>query len=110
LLVAEPDDSNPITAHRTYRLYNRGQGIAFQVCYWEGSLEERNLSRVEHDVEPSTLAPGTFAEVAIPTHLISWVARYKGIDDQERWLKVFLEPRRGQEHIIRIGGKEKHLQ
>ena len=31
LLVAEPDDTNPIICHSNYRLFNRGHGLARQV-------------------------------------------------------------------------------
>lgn len=109
LLVAEPDDSNPIRGHRSYRLINRGQGVAFQVHYWEAHMNARDGSRAIHAVQPPTLAPGVSAGIVVPDRLECWTVQYKGIDNQERWLMVYLEPGRGQQHTIRIAGTQKVL-
>lgn len=109
LLVAEVDEANPIAGHKSYRLFNRGQGIAFQVHYWEGHVNARFSSRTIRSVHPPTIGPGASAQVVIDGRLETWTARYKGIDDQERWLMVYLDDDRGQQHIIRLAGEERTL-
>lgn len=109
LLVAEVDEANPVAGHKSYRLFNRGQGIAFQVHYWEGHVNARFNSRTIRRVHPPTIGPGASAQVVIDGRLETWTARYKGIDDQERWLMVYLGDDRGQQHTIRLAGEERTL-
>ena len=107
LLVAEPDDRSNM---KNYKLVNRGQGMAFQVYYWQGGLEVKDQGAIPIiPVQPSTLAPGSFVYVPIPPGWLSWTVRYKGIDRQERWTIVYRDANKGQEHVMRRGLQEIYL-
>jgi len=107
LLVAEPDDRSNM---KNYKLVNRGQGMAFQVYYWQGGLEVKDQGAMPIiPVQPSTLAPDSFVYVPIPPGWLSWTVRYKGIDRQERWTIVYRDANKGQEHVMRRGLQEIYL-
>ncbi len=110
LLVAEPDDRPNM---RNYKLVNRGQGMAFQVCYWKGMRDEKpEQVGLVTPTQPSTLAPGIPVYVPIPPGWSFWTAQYKGIDGQERWTVIYRDVNNGhfrQEHFMRRGPEEIHL-
>lgn len=103
LLVFEPGGNQ-------LKIVNHGQGVAFQVQYWQGGFEHFHprplVCYSPITVNPSTLAPGMFVFVNIPEHWESYTVKYKGIDDQERATKVNRDNLGGQHYIIRRGGKE----
>jgi hypothetical protein len=107
LLVFEPDD-RPMGSR--LKLVNRGPGIAFQIQYWQGGFElfhpRPGMAYALRTLDPSTLAPGMFAYLAIPEQWQSWTVKYKGIDDQERATKMNRDNLGGQHYIIRRNEKE----
>lgn len=108
LIVAEPDDRQN---WRNTRIINRGQGIAFQVCFWQGplALKDRGNPFQITVLRPSTLAPGTAVYVPIPPGWDAWTIQYKGLDRQERWTIVYADPGKAQEHVMRKGTQEMYL-
>ncbi len=95
---------------KNYKLFNRGQGMAFQVFCWQGGLEMKEKGSIPIiPVQPSTLAPGSSVYVPIPPAWLSWTVRYKGIDRQERWTIVYRDENKGQEHVMRRGLQEIYL-
>lgn len=107
LIVGEPDDRQGM---RNCKVCNRGQGVAFQVFYWQGGLEKKNEGQVPiFPVQPSTLAPGTSAYLAVPPGWEKWTIRYKGSDRQERWTIMYRDPNMLQEHVVRQGLQEVYL-
>jgi hypothetical protein len=107
LLVGEPDDRPKM---KNCKVVNRGQGVAFQVFYWQGGLEKKDQGPVQiFPVQPSTLAPGAFAYLPIPPAWESWTVRYKGSDRQDRWTILYRDPAKSQEHVIRQGLQEVYL-
>ncbi len=110
MLVAEPDDRPNM---KNFKLVNRGQGMAFQVCYWQGEREAKGQGKAQSTpTQPSTLAPGIPSYVPIPPGWPTWTAQYKGIDGQERWTVIYRDKNNDnfrQEHFIRRGQQEIHL-
>jgi hypothetical protein len=110
LIVAELALGTAIPGHCNYALFNRGQGVAFQVSYWHGGLEKKDAIKTAiFAVQPSTLAPETSAPIAINNQWEVWTIRYKGIDRQERWTIVYKDTARGQEHVVQKGSQELYL-
>jgi len=107
LLVGEPDDRPNM---KNCKIVNRGQGVAFQVFYWQGGLAKKDEGPVQIlPVQPSTLAPGAGAYLPIPPGWESWTIRYKGSDRQERWTIMYRDPNKSQEHVVREGLQEVYL-
>lgn len=107
LLIGEPDDRPNM---KNCKIVNRGQGVAFQVLYWQGGLEIRNQGSFPiFPIQPSTVAPGAFVYLPIPPAWESWTIRYKGSDRQERWTIMYRDPNKMQEHVIRQGLQEVYL-
>jgi hypothetical protein len=107
LLVSEPDDRPNM---KNCKIVNRGQGVAFQVFYWQGPLSQKDEGPVQiFPVQPSTLAPGAFAYLPIPPGWELWTIRYKGSDRQERWTIMYRDSNRSQEHVVREGLQEVYL-
>ena len=107
LLVGEPDDRPNM---KNCKVVNRGQGVAFQVFYWQDGLERKDQGSVQiFPVQPSTLAPDAFAYLPIPPAWEAWTIRYKGSDRQERWTIMYRDPAKAQEHVIRQGLQEVYL-
>jgi len=108
LLVAEPDDR---PGFKNYKLVNRGPGVAFQIFYWNGGLDEKNrgIGIPVIPVQPSTLGPGNSVYLPIPPAWEAFTVRYKGIDREERWTIVYRDPLKGQEHVVRKGAQEFYL-
>lgn len=84
---------------------NRGAGIAFHVRYWHGTRDLVERQTVSF-TQPSTLAPGSNAELHLEDRWASWTISYKGGDGQERWTIAYRDREKPQEHIVRRGGKE----
>ena len=82
--------------------------MAFQVYYWQGASESQGTNPVSF-TQPSTLAPGSQAELRIPGDWESWTIFYKGSDRQERRTTAYRDPNKPQEHVIRKGLQEIHL-
>jgi hypothetical protein len=107
LLVGEPDDRSNM---KNCKIVNRGQGVAFQVFYWQGGLGKKDQGSVQiYPVQPSTLAPGAFVYLPVSPAWESWTVRYKGSDRQERWTIIYRAPAKLQEHVIRQGLQEIYL-
>lgn len=110
MLVAEPDDRPHM---KNFKLVNRGQGMAFQVCYWQGGREMKGQGNAQNTpTQPSTLAPGIHSYVQIAPGWPTWTAEYKGIDGQERWTVIYRAKNNEnfrQEHFMRRGQQEIHL-
>lgn len=107
LIVGEPDDRPNM---KNCKIVNRGQGVAFQVIYWQGGLEVRSQGAFGvFPVQPSTLAPGTFVYLPIPPGWETWTIRYKGSDRQERFTIMHRDPSKPQEHVVRQGLQEVYL-
>jgi hypothetical protein len=108
LIVGEADDRPNM---KNCKIVNRGQGVAFQVFYWQGGLE-RAVGGVPlpiSPVQPSTLAPGSCAYLPTPPAWDSWTIRYKGSDRQERWTIMYRDPNKSQEHVVREGLQQVYL-
>ena len=107
LLVAELVDWGEF---RNYKLFNRGQGLAFQVCYWQGGLEVKNQKGFQTTmVRPSTLVPNASADISISPDWEVFTVWYKASDREERWTIVHKDRNKAQEHVVRKGLKELYL-
>ena len=106
MLVAEPDDR---PGYKDCKLVNRGQGVAFQILYWNGELNARDQGPPISFVQPSTMGPGNSAYLPIPPAWKAFTVRYKGLDRAERWTVVYLDPPRPQDHVVRKGLEEVYL-
>lgn len=91
------------------KVVNRGLGMAFQVHYWQGPHEMKGKGSPSF-VVPSTLAPGSGAELRLPGDWGCWTICYKGSDGQDRWTTAYRDHyNRPQEHTIRRGTQEVHV-
>ena len=91
------------------RVVNRGLGMAFNVHYWQGTREMKGEGPSSF-VVPSTLAPGSEAELRLPGDWACWTISYKGSDGQDRWTTAHRDHyRKPQEHVIRKGTEEVHI-
>ena len=107
LLVGEPDDRPNM---KNCKVVNRGQGVAFQVFYWQGGLEKNDQVPVQiFPIQPSTLAPDALVYLPIPPGWECWTIRYKASDRQERWTIMYRDPAKSQQHVIRQGLQEVYL-
>lgn len=102
LLVAEPDDR---PGFKDYKLVNRGPGVAFQIFYWKGGLDEKNQGKPLPilPVQPSTLGSGNSTYIPIPPAWDVFTVRYKGVDREERWTVAYRDPNKSQEHVVKRG-------
>lgn len=103
LLVVEPDDR---PGYKGCKLVNRGQGVAFQILYWNGELNVRDQGPPIFFVQPSTMGPGNSAYLPIPLAWKAFTVMYKGLDRAERWTIVYLDPQKPQDHVVRKGLEE----
>jgi hypothetical protein len=107
LLVFEPDDRE---IPQGVKVVNRGQGVAFQVHFWQGGFENfhpRPGTGYAYKVlDPSTIAPGMFVYLYVDPLWREWTVKYRGIDDQARATRMNRDNMGGQHYIIRRGGKE----
>jgi hypothetical protein len=108
LLVVEPDDRPHF---QNCKLVNRGPGVAFQICYWNGGLALKNHGKGPDTtpVQPSTLGPGNSAYLQIPPAWEVLTVRYKGIDRGERWTVFYRDRNKPQEHVVMKGLQESYL-
>ena len=98
LLVSEPSS----------KVVNRGLGMAFHVHYWKGTRE--NVEGSATFVTPTTLAPGSEAELRLPNDWGCWTICYRGSDGQTRWTTAYRDHyKKPQEHVIRKGTEEVHI-
>lgn len=105
LLVFEPDDQE---RPQGVKVVNRGQGVAFQVHFWQGGFEHFH-PRMGYSfkiLDPSTIAPGMFVYLYVDPLWQEWTVKYRGVDDQARATKMKRDNQGGQHYIIRRGGKE----
>jgi hypothetical protein len=90
------------------KVVNRGLGMAFHVHYWKGTRE--NAEGSHNLVVPTTLAPGSEAELRLPNDWGCWTICYKGSDGQDRWTTAYRDHyKKPQEHVIRKGTEEVHV-
>jgi hypothetical protein len=107
LLVAELVDSDKFI---NYKLFNRGQGVAFQACYWQGGLDVKKQGGLQTTmVQPSTVAPSASADLSIPPDWEVFTVWYKGSDREERWTIVHKDRTKAQQHAVKRGLKEHYL-
>lgn len=83
-------------------IVNRGQGVAFDVKYWEGDKDEcKTIWRPQI----TTLAPACESALRFNGYPEMWTISYKGIDGQERWTTSYNGYEKPQEHYVTRGGQ-----